>query len=417
MNVTVVYVSTAIIGVVLSILSILLWKNRYGNQFITAELIPKRQVYKNISVFGLLLFMSGLLYFYEALGYTENTTFLWLLAPCLMVTNSRTMFDPYYTTEIVSHIDELCLYLRPFQMNTKNLGKAHGFLWIPEPIEKLLCGRLEKKVAPVFCIGDPNSAVPTTLRSSGIYATDAEWKSAVESLADKSSLIVLFIMETEGCMWELRKCIGKYLDKTMFVVSSENNLMLLNKFLSESNVSIPNCVFENQDAIALYLSDDKSKWHVSSLRSSFDINKVVANLISHIESVRKIANEKKNSGYTLVKPFKEKKVDSVWAHVVSLMLEPFWYIAYNRWPKLWILLLVIYSVFAFAFPLFITQDAYLYLVCSLLLFTPWLWLGPRITSSCNRWGSREVVRRTNVALMKWVIVFGLITFLLGIVEA
>ena len=104
------------------------------------------------------------------------------------------------------------------------------------------------------------------------------------------------------------------------------------------------------------------------------------------------------------------------AYVVSLMFEPLWYIAYNRWPKLWILLLIIYSVFAFAFPLFITQDVYLYLVCSLLLFTPWLWLGPRITFSCNRWGSREVVRRTNVALMKWVIVFGLITFLLGIME-
>lgn len=407
---------TAIIGLVLSIISNLVWKRRYGNQFITAELMPKRRVYKNISVFGLILFMSGFLYFCESLGYIENITYFWLLGPCLLVVNSRTMFEPYYTTEIVNHIYDLCLYLRPFQMDTKNQVKAHSFLWLPESIEKILCGRLGKKVAPVYCIGDPNSAVPTTLRSSGIYATDAEWKSAVESLADKSSLIVLSIMETEGCIWELRQCIDKYLDKTMFVVCTENHLMLLNKFLSESSVKIPNFIFENQDAIALYLTDDKTKWHVSTLRSSFDINKVVANLISHIESVRKTVYEKKNSGNMLFKPFKEKKVDSAWAHVVSFMFEPLWYIAYNRWPNLWMLLLVIYSALALAFSLVITEDVYLYLACFFLLLTPWLWLGPRITSSCNRWGSREVVRRSNVTLMKWVIAFGLVNFLLGIME-
>ena len=410
----IVYISLALIGLSLAISSNILWKKRYGNQCIMGDMIQKRHLYKNGSLFGFILFMSGSLYFCESLGIIEGMGYLWLIAPCCLVINNRTMFSPYYTTEIVDHIDELCLYLRPFKMDTKNRNMAHGFLWIPEPVEKMLCGKLEKGVAPVFCIGDPNSAVPTTLSASGIYATDREWKSAVGRLASKSRLIVLCIMDTEGCIWELQHCINKYLDKTLFLVNNVQNFKILNKFLSESNITTPNFVVDYRGIAAVYLSDDTTRWHVSLIRSSSDISKLVKSVIVNVVSVRGVLSEKKNSNL-LTKPFKEQKVGSIWAHIVAFMFEPAWYIGYNRWPKLWVGLLVFYFIFALIAPLFIVEDEFLYLALIFLLLTPWLWLSPRITSSCNKCGSKEVTRRANVFLMKWVIVFGLINLVMGVI--
>ena len=410
----IIYVCIAVFGMALAICSNLLWSKRYGKQFITGEMIPRRKVYKNVSLFGFILFMLGLLYLVDSLDIIEGMGYLWLIAPCLMVVNNRSMFDPYYTTEIADHVEDFCLYLRPFIMDSKHRSMVHGFMWIPEPIEKKLCSKLEKEIAPVFCIGDPNSAVPTTLCASGIYATDAEWKSAVEKLASRSKLIVLCIMNTEGCIWELQHCINAYLNKTLFVVSDSQNLMILNKFLSKSNVAEPNLVFDEHGIAALYLSEDTTQWHISILRSSFDINNVVKYLTSNIDSVRNHILEKKKDSI-LVKPFKEQKVNSMWAHIVAFLLEPLWYIAYNRWPRIWTGLFVFYFIISLVVSLLLAEDLYLCLGYLCLLLAPWIWLSPRVSSSCNQWGSKEVTRRANIFLMKWVIAFVLIQFVIGLV--
>lgn len=221
-------------------------------------------------------------------------------------------------------------------------------------------------------------------------------------------------MNTEGCIWELQHCINAYLNKTLFVVSDSQNLMILNKFLSKSNVAEPNFVFDEHGIAALYLSEDTTQWHISILRSSFDINNVVKYLTSNIDSVRNHILEKKKDSI-LVKPFKEQKVNSMWAHIVAFLLEPLWYIAYNRWPRIWTGLFVFYFIISLVVSLLLAEDLYLCLGYLCLLLAPWIWLSPRVSSSCNQWGSKEVTRRANIFLMKWVIAFVLIQFVIGLV--
>ena len=105
----IIYVCIAVFGMALAICSNLLWSKRYGKQFITGEMIPRRKVYKNVSLFGFILFMLGLLYLVDSLDIIEGMGYLWLIAPCLMVVNNRSMLDPYYTTEIADHVEDFCL--------------------------------------------------------------------------------------------------------------------------------------------------------------------------------------------------------------------------------------------------------------------------------------------------------------------
>ena len=53
----IIYVCIAVFGMALAICSNLLWSKRYGKQFITGEMIPRRKVYKNVSLCGFILFI------------------------------------------------------------------------------------------------------------------------------------------------------------------------------------------------------------------------------------------------------------------------------------------------------------------------------------------------------------------------
>ena len=110
-----------------------------------------------------------------------------------------------------------------------------------------------------------------------------------------------------------------------------------------------------------------------------------------------------------------KTAKSAGYDIVAFLLEPLWYIAYNRWPRIWTGLFVFYFIISLVVSLLLAEDLYLCLGYLCLLLAPWIWLSPRVSSSCNQWGSKEVTRRANIFLMKWVIAFVLIQFVIGLV--
>ena len=198
------------LGILLFSAPSIIWNIKYGSKYIEVSLLPLRRKYRIISVFGLVLFLVTTFTLMEMLQLIEDSI-TWCLISSIALSNNKRFFEPYFTTEVVDQLENFSLYLRPFTSDSKgSIG------WLNGTLEKTLCGEFNKYIAKCYCIGDPNSAIPTTLSASCIYASDIEWQNAVRSLSEKSKVILIRVMKTEGCIWELRNCTEKHLDKTIF---------------------------------------------------------------------------------------------------------------------------------------------------------------------------------------------------------
>lgn len=414
----IVLIVATICGLTLGLVPILIWNKKYGKTYIEEQLLPLRKKYRICSAFGLMLFMVAFLSLMEVFGVVS--TGMWFIAPVVFMSNNRLFFEPYYTSNVVDKIDELCLYLRPFDLSAKNKGYfSMGSMLIPESVEKLLCNELNKQVAKTYCIGDPNQAIPTTLSASGIYASDDSWKASVIELAAKSELIVLRVMETEGCKWELHHCVNNHIEKTIFLLSEGCHLELLNNYISEIKIEAPNVNLINKGCVAIFYNETLNIWEISLLKNVWDIKSLVKKYIkSHAETAIRLY--RKASASNVIKtPFKKMNISSVWVHRLTFFLQPFWYIAYNRWPMWWIIIYIIYELISLVAILIIGgvsvamyEDTDIVVnwvfIIYILLSLPWVWLAPRITNSFNSWGSKFLARNGNIALFKWMLVYMLL---------
>ena len=407
----------AIVGVILCLLPTVLWYRKFGMKYIDGDKLPLRKKYRLCSSFGVMLFIVSCLTFMEMTGFIENTSAMWMIVPLMFMSQNRILFEPYYTSSVANELDEFCLYLRPFNLSAKSDGYwAKGLLMIPESIEKLFCSELNNQIAKTYCIGDPNAAIPTTISASGIYASDLEWKLVVDNMAKKCKLILLRVMETEGCKWELKHCVGQHIDKTIFLVSCAEHLELLKGYMGNNVIDIPNVSFLNESCIALYLDKETNKWHVVMLKTISDIKLAIKNYIQSHVIVQKEIEEKRAFFMTIKKPFQQKYIKKTIMHSISILVQPLWYIAYNKWPKWWIAIFVLYNLIAMVLSVVLFYDNF-YLVLSiyLLSFLPWLWLGPRISESFNSWGSRYLCYLGNRSLLRWILIYGLLIFCFDII--
>lgn len=402
-----------VLGIVMNIVSSVLWSQKYGNQYIDINLIPLRKKYRLHSVLGLLIFTVAILHLSELLSPETDSSVFWIVIPALIMANNRVMFEPYHTSDVVEGLDEFCLYLRPFDVKSNINFFARGKIVIPESIEKLIGETLNKRVAKFYCIGDPNAALPTTLSASCIYASDNEWKSVVANLTAKSKINILRIMNTDGCMWEMKHCITSCLDKTVFLADSDEGLMVLKDFLSDLDVDMPNIVIGNSSCLALFYVHSKSRWQLVDVRSQKDINYLISCFIDTHPELKEELAKKQDIGAMLTKPFKVKKINAIGVHLMIFFLQPLWYIIYNKWPKPWLYAVGIY-VFIMCVLLFaLLENIHIYIILLLLSFVLWMWLAPRITTTFNSWGSIQLTEKGNKVLLKWVCVYALLVILMS----
>lgn len=394
-----------IIGLIMAVIPTFVWSKKYGKKYISADMLPIRKKYRICSSVGFLLFTVSGLTLIEMMGLVDSNFVLWYIIPSIIMAQNRMLFEPYHTSDIVSELEDFCLYLRPFDLTSKNAGYwAKGSLIIPESLEKILCGEINKRIAKTYCIGDPNSAVPTTLSTSGIYASDSEWKSVVGKMVKKSKLILLRIMDTDGCKWELNYCVSEYLHKTIFLIAEEKHVSLLQEHIKNLNVELPNVALLNNGCVALYFDMESKQWKAITLKNISDVRLMIKSYLrSHDEIKYEI-----NLSEIIKLPFRKFNVSSKWAHIISLWFQPFWYINFNKWPKTWNIIFISYLLIFLCggFILSIIYDSVLYFIIGVTIgILPWFWLAPRITTRFNTWGSAYISRLGNITLCKWIILF------------
>ncbi len=395
----------AVLGLSLSIAANIVWNNKYGKKFIDITVLPLRKKYRNISAFGMILLMVALLDIGEICGLADE--YMWLLLPAMLISNYQILFEPYYTTDIIDRLDDFCLYLRPFiSDNQRDWG------WKSETLEQSLCGMFNKRIAKCFCIGDPNSAMPTTLSTSGIYATDSEWKEAVEKMSEKSKIILLRVMETEGCIWEMKNCINRHLDKTVFLINESKDFELLKGVITDKNIEIPNVTISNKGFIALYYNG--SNWIVTLLKKNYDIKQFINNYLESHKELREEIIQKNRLGNMIKAPFQPMEIEHKWMHYAAFFTQPFWYIIYNRWPRFWTTVSIIYAIIAIAVSLSL-EITYgtegLFLLSWLFFGLVYMWFAPRITTAFNKNGSKHITQKVNATLLKWICVYYVLLFL------
>ena len=395
----------AVFGLSLSIAANIVWNNKYGKKFIDITVLPLRKKYRNISAFGMILLMVALLDIGEICGLADE--YMWLLLPAMLISNYQILFEPYYTTDIIDRLDDFCLYLRPFiSDNQRDWG------WKSETLEQSLCGMFNKRIAKCFCIGDPNSAMPTTLSTSGIYATDSEWQEAVEKMSEKSKIILLRVMETEGCIWEMKNCINRHLDKTVFLINESKDFELLKGVITDKNIAIPNVTISNKGFIALYYNG--SNWIVTLLKKNYDIKQFINNYLESHKELREEIIQKNRLGNMIKAPFQPMEIEHKWMHYAAFFTQPLWYIIYNRWPRFWTTVSIIYAIIAIAVSLSL-EITYgtegLFLLSWLFFGLVYMWFAPRITTTFNKNGSKHITQKVNATLLKWICVYYVLLFL------
>lgn len=401
---------TAIAAAVMGLAPDLLWRKRYGGRFIYQELLPLRRRYRLVATFGLMLFMVSVLLISESFG--GDTTGMWFFAPLIFMSGNRVLYEPYYTSDVIDKLERFSLYLRPFDLSPSNKSYwAKGRLGIDEALENLIGKELNRKIAKFYCIGDPNAASPSTLGASCIYASDEEWKTTVEVLIKLSKVIVLRVMNTEGCLWEIHRCTRSHLNKTIFLIDNEDNYKILYDLLADYKIDMPDIPVDNRRCTALFLNDKQTQWNSICLNNKKDIKTMVTDYLdSHQELNDELVAEKTIENI-IAKPFEPMSVSSVWSHRISIILQPFWYMNYNKWPILWVIMSVVSLVIFLVLGTLYDCLVVAYFLCVLL----WALLGPRISMSFNSWGSDYLQEHGNKILCKWVCVYSIMIAVLVLV--
>lgn len=396
-----------IIGLTLMAVPSILWYKKYGNKAIEIHLLPIRKKYRTWGSLGLMVVLVSIIRLSELLDPEFSPIALYLVIPLMAMSNNRIFFEPYYTSDVVDGLDDICLYLRSFSLNANDPGYfIKGKTGIPESLERILGNIINEKVAKLYCIGDPNAALPTTESASCIYASDVEWKTSVSKLTEKSKLIFLRIMKTEGCIWEMRHCLATYLSKTIFLIDSTEHFNLLQEYIKEINIEIPNAFINSKSCQAFFYDNQTDQWHMTELKSMKDIHSMIGDYSNlHCEFKDEIS-QKHDIRNILKKPFNNVKTPDRWIHWPVIILQPLWYVWYNRWPKIWKTLFIIYILLVIC----LLDTLPILLTAASIIF--WLWLAPRITMAHNAWGSTSIARESNKALCKWMLVYAALAILI-----
>ena len=428
-------ITFAIIGILLVIGSTKKWKKLSSDTYIDDKIVSKRQYYRNVAIWGLLVFMTSVEFFQTEIEGATALDSLFIVGMCIGY--SRMFFEPYFKASVAEDIDDLCLYLRPFQVDKPNLykskkGYVKGFLGIPEPIEKLLCNQINKKVSHTFAIGDPNTNIPSTFSTTNLYANNEEWKDTISSLAKKAKIIIIRVGDTKGCLWEMEHCANNaLLGKTMFILDDSEKLSLIKKKIGNI-VSIETVIDKKiKTCFALFLDEKCKKWVIRRLNSNSEIKKCIDVYMNKHKSLKKeLECQRKNNGVFNLSSPKGKTPAKRW-QVLSLLVNPIGYAMFNKWSKRWAFFCIMYFVLVFILTLVaygtistqkvdedVVSEIFVFytLIIWIFFLLPWLWLGPRISWRCRNWGSRYIFAKTNRSLALWLMAYTLCSILISIIS-
>lgn len=406
----------ALLGLLILAFSSWRWKQLYANTYIDDKSVSIRRRYRNIAIWGFIFFMSGS-------GCMIESNYFFILVG-IIISYSRAFFEPYYNSSIVNDLTELCLYLRPFNVDNQNAlenrnGFVKGYMGIPESIEKYLCQKMNEKIAQTFAIGNPNSNLPSTYSTTNIYANDEEWKWAVATLANKSHVIVVRIGETEGCLWEITHCAeNSLLNKTILLIDNMEKLKLIKEELDRYCLIDEKVIKDINTNFALFMDEQSAHWKAIPLISKNDIKKLMNLYIdSHKSLFAKLKHQKEDNG-VFKNTVKSDSIPAKFWQIISLITNPVAYCLFNKWPIRWWLTLLIYSIAAFtsAFVISfgISEDIYdeetqegvfaiVFIFVCCIMMIPWLWLGPKVSWRCRNWGSRLLFASSNKSLALWLL--------------
>ncbi len=441
-------------GLVSAIVAYYRWKKLSINLYIDEKIVSKRRKYMSFTIAGMLLTLSAVLFikFY----YTEGATFLdlWFDASWSLGLLGY-MLDSYYNASIVKTINGLCLYLRPFNIDTASIIKnkksyVKGWFGVKEPVEKFLCNELNQRVSQTFSIGNPNSSLPATFATTNLYANDSEWKDAVAELSSKADVIVIRVGNSEGCQWELNHCAeNHYLQKTVFLVEDGSMIDMIKSIIEEVG-PISFCYDNNpRFIVAVFFDKQKGQWQAIELRSKRIVKKFVADYVENDSFLKNQASiQKKRDGVRQMFIKSEKVPGKIWQSL-GFALNPVGYGVYNRWSKKWWLLFVAYLFIAYVLAVILSCFAYFFVnseafvsfesltqleqetvlkqlvesdsywedvfniapFFTVLLMIPWIWLAPNISWRNKKWGSAEVFIDRGRSFATWTILFLLFFFL------
>ena len=405
------------------------WNKLYTNTFIDDNVVAQRQRYRTYGMWGLILAMAGI-------GCIFESNYLWVLVG-ITFGYSRVIFEPYSNTTGVKDLKEICLYLRPFNVDIQNAwvnrnGFVKGYLGLPESIEKYLCQEMNEKIAQTFAIGNPNSSLPSTFSTTNIYANDKEWKETVATLAQRAQVIVVRIGDTEGCLWEIAHCSeNSLLNKTIILIDDIGKLDLIKKELEQYH-PLDKSTFKNvKTNFALFIDEQSEHWIAIPLFSKADINILIsAYLDSHKTLLAKIKRRQEENG-VFKNAVQLGATPAKWWQIVSLAMNPVAYCLFNKWPKRWLITLLIYSIASFllciATIIGITENVYdeeigagifavLFMFIYFIFMIPWFWLGPRVSWRCRNWGSKLLFAKSNKSLALWLLACSVCTMAISILQ-
>lgn len=399
------------------------WRSVMKLTVVTEEIVLKKKKLRNVEIILAIVCVVMALYSYEIITGREISSVTSFLLIGLVLGLNRTVFEPYYTTEIIDKLDDYAIYLRSFDLDRQTIiqnkrGFTHGAFYLPEKLEKTLCGTVEDSIGMVYAIGDPGSVAPNTLVAASIYADDANWKSAVEKLSEKAKLILLRLGNTDGCRWELIHCLNKnYTSKIIFIVDDIDDLKLIDQ---EVNIPLPAEVYDmdfSKCSYGLYLAQS-GQWKYKSLPTEKAVRQLIE---AYLEDYPAVQKSKITFG-----TIRQAKSKSKWWDFFSLLMNPLAYSLYNRWAKPMLFMLLAYvmvvscAVVMLLLDLSEDEDSFyaLFVILGLPFYVlstlPWLWFAPKYTTAVNSWGGVEADALANKNLSKCLMFYSALAMIVAI---
>ncbi|MBQ1259614.1 MAG: FAD-dependent oxidoreductase, partial [Clostridia bacterium] len=254
---------------------------------------------------------------------------------------------------------------------------------------------------------NPEYYKPSTWGISNIYADDSEWQSVVSRMAQKSRLILMRVLDTDGCRWELLQCVNQYLDKTIFLLSGDSQIDFLKEILGKKYEILPNVSFLNNGCVALYIDKNTGKWNFVTIKSRKDVRLMLEHFAHNSSNLYEELCKKHERLSVLKNPFKKKKVSFRFYDIFNILIQPLWYIFYNKWPWFWKIVTGILLPICW---LLIFNCSLFWQVFSAILFVFFSgYIAPKVSSAFDAWGSKQVCAMANKVLFHWIAVYCLFT--------
>lgn len=379
------------------VISTFRYNTKYSAGYISPEIISKREAYVESCRFAL-LYMSA--YFTSILS---NKTFI-IIVPLLFWWYFREQLEKYKTARFAESLDSFCLYLRPFSddNNQRLLTNGHMF-----DIDKVVCSTMSQMFAPIFAIGLPNKLDNNVrLNTLSIYTSDDEWQDVVSKMIQKAEVVYIHISDTPGCLWELQYCLKFCINKTIFYIDSAKSLTLFESVITDFQMEIEQAKDSLKVNHSCIIFRRDKEWTINPINRLRDIKKCL-----------KQYNKKYNLKDIIIQPFKTKTPYLEWYMVISVFMQPLWYLiftTYRRLPDIWWIIVIGYFLFiSFFIPvlLIVNECGMLFWVVTLIiLYIPYIYTIIRLSCTFNTWGSFAHWKQENKTFASlYIIFFALLT--------